>query len=62
MQRGPVCLAESERVRFFYCWGTGESGRERLLWFSERWKWGLLFCELDDDRSVRIEKARNEEK
>jgi len=55
-------LAESERVRFFYCWGTGESGRERLLWFSERWKWGLLFCELDDDRSVRIEKARNEEK
>ena len=32
MQRGSVCLVESERVRFFYCRGTGgEWAREGAI-------------------------------
>jgi hypothetical protein len=36
VQRGPVCLAESERVRFFLLLGNwGEWAREAALVFGE---------------------------
>lgn len=57
MQRGPVCLAESERVRFFIAGELGRVGERGCSGFRRGWKWGLLFCELEDDRSVRMEKA-----